>query len=63
MAAEEQAADHADGIHRIHDRDHQVRDAVALLVEHVQRRRHRREAHVEQKRDRRHPEADAVVSA
>jgi hypothetical protein len=58
---EEQAADHPDGVHGVHDGDHQVGEVVALLVEDIERRRHRREAHADQERGGRDPEADVVA--
>ena len=63
VTGEEQAADDADRVHRVDDGDHQVGEMIPLLVEHVERRRHGREAHVDTERRRGHPEADVVTGA
>ena len=56
VPGEEETGDHADGIHGIDDRHHDVGKVIPGLVEHIEGCRHRREGHVQEKGGRHHPE-------
>ena len=61
VAGEVEAGHHPDGERGEHRRDRGGREAVDLLVDRVERRRHGREGHHRRERRRHHPEAGAVT--
>ena len=63
MACQNKTDDHADGVGREHDRDHERREAVTHLIERVQRAGHGGERHRGEECRRNHPEADAVSTS